>query len=567
MLVKADDKPWFKSYKLGPYKLAKTLGPFPKMPLYSILNNSAATYPARVAIEYLGRQIKYAELKLYADSLANALHGLGVKKGDKVAIILPTCPQFIISDFGILKTGAVPLPCSILHKAPDLEYEIGTSEAETVICLEESLDLVSSVKDKTKLRNIIVTSSKDYTPEEPEGPKRMPGVYQLRDLIAKHEPKSPEVEVDPMEDLACLAFTGGATGVPKGVMSTHYNWVANIMQGIPWVYSPMAASIKGRSSVLIPIPLFHAYGHFAANSAIYWGLRLLLVPDPRDTDAIVNLMKEHRPYLIYSVPTQLMRMTEKKIGRMPVMITSGSAPLPKKVADAVAADTMMPVSEGYGLTETVACTHMNLAAFSKITGFMPSLKSGSVGVPVPDTDVKLVDPDTGKDTGFTGEGEVFLRGPQLMKGYWPTPGNGLVDGWLPTGDIGKMDDDGYLYIVDRVKDMANISGYKVYTSVIDDALFMHPAVSMAVAIGIPDPEREGSERVKAFIKLKEGYDGKVTTEELIDFCRDKVPPYARPKFVEFREDLPFTVTEKLFKRALREEEIKKMKEAGVLKWM
>jgi len=558
MVVKAGDKPWFKSYKLGPYNLAKTLEPYPKMPLYSILDNSAASYPSRTAIDYSGRQIKYNELKLYADSLANALVGLGVKKGDKVAVILPTCPQFVISDFGILKTGAAPLPCSILHKAPDLEHEIGESGAETAICLEESLELISSVTGKTKLRNIIVTSSKDYTPGEPATPKRIPGVHQLRDLIAKHEPKPPEVEIDPVEDLAYLAFTGGATGMPKGVMLTHYSRLANIMQSLPWVYSPLATGIKGHSSVLIPLPLFHIYGHWAAHIAIYWGLRMILVPDPRDIDTIVNLMREHRPFLVYSVPTQLMRMAEKRMGRMPVMIMSGAATLPRKVADAISADIMMPVSEGYGLTETGPVTHMNISAFSKITGFMPSLKF-SIGVPVPDTDVKLVDPDTGKDIGLTREGEMYVRGPQSMKGYWPTPGSGLLDGWLPTGDVGRMDGDGYFYIVDRVKDMANISGYKVYTSIIDDVLFAHPAVSMAAAIGIPDPEREGSERIKAFIRLKEGYKDKVTAQEIIDFCRDKVPPYARPKFVEFREDLPLTVTEKLFKRALREEEIKKMR--------
>jgi long-chain acyl-CoA synthetase len=189
----------------------------------------------------------------------------------------------------------------------------------------------------------------------------------------------------------------------------------------------------------------------------------------------------------------------------------------------------------------------------------------SMGVPVPDAEVKLVDTETGEDTHFGKEGELYLRGPQTMKGYWPTPGSGLTeDGWVASGDIARMDEDGYFYIVDRVKDMANISGYKVYTSTIDEVLFTHPAVSMAVAIGIPDPERPGSERIKAFIRLKEGYEGKVTPEEIMEYCRDRVAPYARPKFVEFRDDLPLTVTEKLFKRALREEEIQKMKERGEL---
>lgn len=247
------------------------------------------------------------------------------------------------------------------------------------------------------------------------------------------------------------------------------------------------------------------------------------------------------------------------------MVMSGAAPLPKKVADAVSAELKMPISQGYGLTETGPVTHMNLLAFSKITGFAPTVKL-SIGVPVPDTEAKLVDVDTGRDTSFAREGELYLRGPQTMKGYWPTPGSGLTgDGWVATGDIARMDEDGYFYIVDRVKDMANISGYKVYTTTIDEVLFSHPAVSVAVAIGIPDPERPGSERIKAFIRLKEGYGGKVTPDEIIEHCKGKVPPYAVPKFVEFRDDLPLTVTEKLFKRELRDEEIKKMEEQGLLK--
>lgn len=560
------EKTWLKSYFLGPYKLAKTLQPYPKVPLYKILDDSAAEYPTRVAVDYGGKEIRYQELKLMADSLANALITLGARKGKGVVMCLTNCAQYIIGDFAILKTGAFTTPISPLHKASEIEYELKQCGAETIICFEEHLDIIKSIKDKTKLQNIIVTSSKDYTPEEAATPKKIPGTYQFRDLIAKYEtePPPPEPDIDPMEDLAYLAFTGGATGVPKGVMLTHYARHCNILQGLVWVYSVLETGIKGKSSLIVPLPLFHIYGHWAVHTAIYWGLRLILVPDPRDTDTIIKLMRQHRPLLVCTVPTQLMRMAEKRIGRMPVMVMSGAAPLPKKVADALSAELKMPISEGYGLTETGPVTHMNLSAFSKITGFMPAVKL-SIGVPVPDTEVKLVDTETGEDTHFSREGELYLRGPQTMKGYWPTPGSGLTeDGWVASGDIARMDEDGYFYIVDRVKDMANISGYKVYTSTIDEVLFTHAAVSMAVAIGIPDPERPGSERIKAYIRLKEGYEGKVTPEEIMEYCRDKVPAYARPKFVEFRDDLPLTVTEKLFKRALREEEIQKMKRRGEL---
>lgn len=561
------EKRWLKSYFLGPYKLAKTLEPYPKVPLYKILDDSAAQYPTKVAIDYGGKEIRYQELKLMADSLANALIGLGAKKGKSVVICLTNCPQYIIGDFAILKTGAFTTIISPLHKASEIEYELKQCGAETIICFEEHLDIINSIKDKTNLQNIIVTSSKDYTAEEAETAKQVPGTYQFRDLIAKYEAEPPpsEPDIDPMEDLAYLAFTGGATGIPKGVMLTHYARHCNVLQGLIWVYSPLALGIKGKSSIIIPLPLFHIYGHWAAHTATYWALRMILLPDPRDIDTIVRLMQQHRPLLVCTVPTQLMRMAEKRIGRMPVMVMSGAAPLPKQVADAIAAELRMPVSEGYGLTETGPVTHMNLSAFSKITGFMPSVKL-SIGVPIPDTEVKLIDPDTGKDLGFDGEGELYLRGPQTMKGYWPRPGSGLTDdGWLATGDIARMDEDGYFYIVDRVKDMANVSGMKVYTTTIDDVLFTHPAVSMAVAIGIPEPERPGSERIKTYIRLKEGYEGKVTADEIIQHCKGKVPPYAVPKSVEFRDDLPLTVTEKLFKRALREEEIQKMKERGELK--
>ena len=563
------DKPWLKSYKLGPYKLKETLEPYPKVPLFKILDDSAAKYPTKVACLALGKdsrqwsQTTYKELKLYADKLANALVNLGVKKGDRVVTVIPNCLQFIISDFGVIKTGAVHIPCSILHKAPDLEHEIESGGAETVICLEDNLPLINSIKDKTKLKNVIVTGWEDYSPGPPEL-KEIPGTIQFRRLLEEHEPKPPEVEIDPMEDLAFLCFTGGATGLPKGVMLTHYNRMVNLMQGVPWMLTPLAPGIVGKASVLIPVPLFHAYGHWVEHFAIYWGLRIILLPDPRDNPTLVQTMQEYRPFLSACVPTQYMRMVLSKVGRMQMMPMSCASPLPKEIADSIKAEIGMPVSESYGLTEIGPITHLNVSAFSKITGFMRFEKL-SLGIPLPDTDVKIVDPGTGEEVPFGEEGEIWSRGPQLMKGYWPTA-FGLEDGWLHTGDIGRMDEDGYFYLTDRSKDMINVSGYKVYSTQIDDVLFKHPAVRVAICVGIPDPKIPGSERIKAFINLKPGYEGKVTVDEIIEYCRDKVPPYAVPKFVEFRdEEFPLTVSEKPFKKVLRDEEIGKMKERGEIK--
>lgn len=559
-----DEKPWFKSYKLGPFKLARSLEPYPELPLYHILDQSAAQHPYSTAIDYYGTRINYRDLKLAADSLACALAGLGVKKGDKVATILPTCPQYIIGNFAVLKTGAVHVPCSILHKDRELEYEIGESGAETVICLEDYRERIKAIQQNTKLKNIILTSLLDYTPAQPETEEQSAGAYRFRGLIAGHEPNPPRVEIDPREDLAYLAFTGGATGTPKGVMLTHYNRYTNILQGLPWAMAGLEKSIRGRASACIGVPLFHSYGDSSALFAVYWGMRMILVQDPRDIDYILKMLIENRPFLAALVPTQLMKLRDKEIPRMTIQIISGASHLPVDVRESISEKIKMPISEGYGLTETSPTTHLDLTGFSKITGFAAKQKY-SIGLPVPDTDVKLVDEDTGQECPPGELGHMYIRGPQVMKGYWPEPGGGLIDGWLPTGDIARMDEDGYFYIVDRIKDMANVSGYKVYTSTIDDILHKHPAVSMAVAIGIPDPEREGSERIKAFIVLREEYRDKVSAEEIIEFCKDKCTSYAVPRYVEFRESLPFTVTEKIFKRELREAEIRKMQDKGMLK--
>ena len=559
--IKGSDKPWLKSYKLGPYQLKKTLEPYPKTPIYKFLDDSAESYPGQVAVEYLGKKIRYSELRQYVNRLANAFVGLGVKKGDRVATILPNCPQFIITDFATSKTGAVLVPCSTLHKVHDLEYEIGVSGAETVVCSDAALTLVMSIKEKTKLRNIIVTSPMDYAAQEPEV-KQVPGAHQFKDLIAQHEPNPPHVDIDPMEDLAYLSFTGGATGVPKGVMITHYNRATNVRQAL-WTLEPLWPGLKGKAATELVVPLFHSYGHLGMHVSIALGLRILLVSDPRDIDQTISLMKENRPMLIWVVPTHLMVIAERKVGRLPVMFMSGAAPLPEGVFNAIKSDILMPVTEGYGLTECGPMTHVNISTFSKITGFVAKEILG-IGLPVPDTEAKIVALETGEELGAGESGEIWVRGPQTMKGYWPTPGSGLENGWLRTGDIGRMDENGYFVLEDRVKDMANISGYKVYTTDVDEVLFKYPGVAMAAAVGIPDPERPGSERIKAFIKPREEYRGKLNADDIIAYCKEKLPAIAVPKYVEFRDEMPLTVTEKIFKRALREEEIKKMKERGVI---
>jgi long-chain acyl-CoA synthetase len=284
------------------------------------------------------------------------------------------------------------------------------------------------------------------------------------------------------------------------------------------------------------------------------------MPDPRDTTLMAESIHTHRPFLITGVPTQFMRIIQQPLPRINSLFLSGSAPLPTEVAKTIRQKTGMPISEGYGLTETSTLASMNVSAFSKITGFMQEVKYG-IGIPTPDTECKLIDPETGEEVLLGEPGEIVLRGPQVMKGYWPQPGSGLTEtGWLHTGDIAVMDEDGYLQLVDRIKDMVNVSGLKVYTTAVDEVLFAHPAVLMAAAFGIPDPNIPGSERVMAVIQLKDEYKGKLSEAEMIAYCKDELATYAVPHKIEFREELPLTVTEKVFKKVLRDEIIEKTKQ-------
>ncbi len=556
------EKPWLKSYKLGPYKLEHSLAPYPREPVFKALDDAASNHPGHTAILFMERSINYRQLKTRVDKLASALAGLGVQRGDRVCVFLPNCAEFIISDWAILKAGAATVPTSVLRSDDGLVHEAGSSGSRVLICREEHLERVVGARDQcADIEHIIVTSTAGYDVEEVSGPLP-PRVYDFRKLLDTHEPVPPAVDLDPMEDLCELAFTGGATGVPKGVMVTHANRYSCMCQGLPWILKPIVRGFAGKASALIAIPLFHAYGHYIHQSAAQLGLRVILLPDPRDTNTLVEYVQRYRPFLIPVVPTQLMRMAEADVGRMNVLPMSGSAPLPMEVAQAIKKKIGMPISQGYGLTETSPLTHFNISAFSKMTGFMPKEKVG-IGLPSPDTECRLVDSETGEDVPFGEAGEIVVRGPQIMKGYWPEEGSGLTDdGWLHTGDIGVMDEDGYFQIVDRSKDMVNVSGLKVYTTQVDDVLHKHPAVVAAAAFGVPDPQIPGSERVMVAVQLKEGQKGKVTAEEITAFCSEHLAPYAVPKFVEFRDALPLTVTEKIFKRALRDEAIAKMRQKG-----
>jgi len=547
------EQPWLKSYKLGPYKLKESLKPYPKVPVFKALDDTVENHPSQTAILFEGREIKYRQLKTLVDKLASGLASLGVGKGDRVCLFLPNCIEFILGDWAVMKTGGVVVPTSILRTDDGLVHETGSSNSRVIICSETQLERVLGIRDQTQLEHILLTSQDGFgKPLRKSGlPK---GVHPLSDILEKGKDAPPQVDIDPEGDLCELGFTGGATGVPKGVMVTHANRYSCIRQGLPWLMEPMLRGFVGKASVLVAIPLFHTYGHYVYQSAAYLGMRTILMADPRDIVLIAHTIREFRPFLITGVPTQFMRITQESLPRMNSMLMSGSAPLPQEVSMAVQEQTGVPISEGYGLTE-ITVASMNVSAFSKITGFMQKAKFG-IGIPTPDTECRLLDPESGEEVPLGEPGEIMVRGPQLMKGYWPEAGSGLTEtGWLHTGDIAVMDEDGYLQLVDRIKDMVNISGMKVYTTHVDDVLFTHPGVLMAAAFGVPDPEIPGSERVMAVVQLKEEHKGNVSEAEIIAYCKEKLPPYAVPKTIEFRDELPLTVTEKVFKKALRDEVI------------
>lgn len=559
------DKPWLKSYFIGPFKLKPSMEPYPKMNVYQYLEDSAKNYPENIACVYVDEEITYKDLKLKVDKLANALLDFGLKKGEMIASVLPSCPEFIITDYAAMKIGAVHVPLSILHKTNDLIYEIKESGAKIVVCSYRRLERIDEVKKEVDLNTIVYAPTRlfpDYQlPEVKEIAEE--SYYLLDELLDKYDPLEKSVEIIPEEDMALLPFTGGTTGLPKGTMLTHFNITSNIRQSIHWMMDPLKAGIVGKSAEVVCVPVFHQYGHWAIHAGISWALKIYLM-DPRDMIRIAKTITTVRPFIVFAVPTHYLYLKDLELPKAQIFYYSGAAGLPSDLAEEFEKKTGVPMGEGYGATETTATVSINLSALSKVTGFMREIKRG-VGIPIPDTEIRIVGPN-GEDVSFGEAGEIWVRGPQVMKGYWPEVGKGLMGGgWLPMGDVAIMDEDGYFHIVDRVKDMINVSGNKVYSRVIDDLLSEHPAVDVAGVVGIPDPERPGSERVKAFIQLKQDYKNKVKEQEFIDFLRDKVKPYALPKEVEFKENLPLTMVMKLFKKKLREEEIEKMKQQGLIK--
>ncbi len=556
-----ESRPWTQWYdEFVPRELE-----IPEKPLFHLLDYAADRHPGHTAMIFFDNKISYGRFRGEANKFARALYELGVRKGDKVALFLPNTPQFAIAYYGTLKAGAVVTPMNPLYKPEEVKRQLNDSGAETLVILDLLYPVFEEVSKDTPVKRVIVTSIRDYLsglkrllyPLKYKSPKipRREGVYWFRELIERYPPSPPEVEIDPKEDLAALMYTGGTTGIPKGAMLTHYNLYANTLQTKSWLHPEREAE----ETVISLLPWFHIYGQTVCLNYPIAKVATMVVFPRFDLEAALKAVEKYKANQFPGVPTIYVQIINSPLARKYNLRSleaciSGAAPLPVEVLKKFEELTGARLREGYGLTETSPVTHVN-----PIYG---KYKPGSIGVPVPNTLAAIADINENKLLPVGEVGELVISGPQVMKGYYKRPEENKqvffeLGGyrWLRTGDIAKMDEEGYFYIVDRKKDLIKYKGYSVYPREVEEVLYQHPAVKEAAVIGVPDPEV--GEQIKAFIVLKEEYKGKVSEEDIKRWAKERLAAYKYPRIVEFRDELPKSAVGKILRRVLREEEIRK----------
>ncbi|MFB0563263.1 MAG: AMP-binding protein [Candidatus Lokiarchaeia archaeon] len=543
------ERPWFKSWPEG---LPKSLD-YPEVPVFSFLRDTAKRLPDKKGIIFYGYEITFGELDDFSDRFANALVDIGVNKGDRVGLFLENCPQFVIAFYGALRAGAIVVPINPMLKEMEVELQINDSETDTLITMDYIYPTIQKVEKKAKLRNVIVTSYRDYLPGKPTLPihismehekKTFPGTLEFIDLLERYEAKAPKVDIDPKEDLAILQYSSGTTGVPKAAMITHFNVLVNIIGGVEW------AGVSEEDINLSVLPLFHVTGmQQSMNCPIYIGSTTVLL-SRFDLEAILKAIEMYKCTVWGSIaPMDQAIITYPYVKNYDLsslqICFSGGAPVPLHVFEKFKEVTGCDLIEGFGLSETISQVTINPIDKSK---------PGSVGIPVFDVDAKIVDIETGKKELAIGEeGEIIFKGPQVMKGYWKQPEltkTTLRDGWLYTGDIAKMDEDGYIYIVGRKKEMIIVSGYKVWAAEVEELLKKNPAVYQAAIVGVPDPQQ--GESVKAYVVIRPDYKGRITEEKLKAWAKRKMAAYKYPRQIEFVNELPRSGSGKILKRMLTE---------------
>jgi long-chain acyl-CoA synthetase len=547
------EKPWLQHYD---YFVPPTIR-YPKVPVHFMLDLAASKYKDAIATDFYGATLTYRRLRSMVNQLACGLAELGIKKGDRVGLMLPNCPQIIIAYYAILRLGAICVNVNPLYTERELEHQIHDSGTETLFCIDMHLDKVRSVKEKTELKNVVVTRVLDFMTPDPlesfEPYELSTDEYGFLDLLKQAGAKLPPVVDINIDEPAVLQYTGGTTGLSKGATLSHKNIVANMVQVGLWAAELMP---RDQQIYLIVIPIFHSYGMTCGmNAGIFNGAKMVLIPR-FDINDLLNSFMTHDITYFPGVPTLFTAILNHpdsvQAGLDKVaLFNSGSAPLPIETINGITA-LGISMTEGYGLSEASPVTHS--------TPILGIRKPGSIGIPFPDTNSKIVDPDDWeKELPVGKEGELIIKGPQVMLGYWNKPEeteHTLKDGWLLTGDIARMDEDGYFYIVDRKKDLIIAGGLNIYPREVDEVLYAHPKVLEAAVIGIPHEYR--GETVKAFVVLRQGETA--TAEEITEFCKKNLAPYKVPKIIEFRKELPKTAVGKILRKELRAEELAKAKQ-------
>lgn len=553
-------------------------------PLFKFLDDSAKNYPDKVFTIFSGAVKTFAQVKHTSDKVANFLAGKNIGKGDKVAIFLPNIPHYPEILFGILKAGAVAVTCNPIYTASELNHQLKNSESKMVFCMDHPVFYPSVVKsiEGTGVENVVICNIKSYLPKLkailggllgkiPKAEKHEPGHLMYDDILASASATPPSISIDPEQDTAIMLYTGGTTGLPKGAELSHTNLTYNCLALHEWCRfvhdegtPPEKMRFGGYHTVLGVLPWYHIFGMTSALMVSTMSAsRLICIPDPRagkpPFTEVLKAVQEHKPTFMPAVPTIFVAFVNHSLLNQYDLSSlmgcfSGGAPLPPEVCRQFEDKTGAIIFEAYGLTETSPALTVNPT-------FRETRKIGSIGFPIPGTDIKILDlVDPTKEMPRGEDGEVAGCGPQIMKGYWKRPDANeevfvQIDGkrFFLTGDIGHVDEDGYVTITDRKKDMIIVGGFNVYPRDVEDTLYTHPKVELAAVIGVPD-EKSG-EKVKAFIKLRQGETA--TTEEINDFCKEHMTGYKRPKQVEFRDEIPVSNVGKVLRRVLRDEELDK----------
>jgi long-chain acyl-CoA synthetase len=524
---------------------------YPERPLYDILDSTTIDVPDRPATSFLGASLTYRDIKTRSDWFAASLGRLGVVKGDRVGIMLPNCPQYVIAAFGVLRLGAIVVNLNPTYTARELTELAADAGLRVLVTLDVLAPMAASVRAHTAIEHVMVTSITEYSPAATYAPT-IDGTLRFADFIGG-DGRAPVVRADvSADDVAVLQYTGGTTGTPKGAMLTHRSIFANVIQTEAFTYR---TRVRGEARYLMVIPYFHVFGFTVGMMKGTWvGALQVLIPK-FEIEPVLTAIREHVPTYFPGVPTIYQavlshpRAEDFNLDRVRIF-TSGAAPCPIEVRDEFEQRFGRALFEGFGLTEASPVTHS--------TPQLGLRKFGTVGIPMPDTDIKVVDTETGTRELPSGEaGELCICGPQLMKGYWNRPEETAqvlrehTDGrvWLHTGDIATIDADGYTAIVQRKKDTIIVDGFNVYPSEVEGVLCQHDAVRLAAALGVPD--RYHGEVVRAFVVLRDG--AVATPQELTEHCRGRLAPYKVPVRIELRESLPTTTVGKVLYRALRDE--------------